>query len=393
MTKGGSEITRDYVCGIEKVAEFKEADIPKGFCPIEFKFSTSSSHDSHQWSAFNNAAIKRNRIYDVNTHEMVESGQHNIHTGFWRPHDDDANSSIVIELDGNVPISHISVMRAPPPTHRYPGHWSRMNNDQSERVTIWGEDSVLPRGSLIVEGGYSHTQNYSHGHRMMAYSSFRHGMWVTMFDLYAKFDKGAWINIGRYKGNHDEYTERLIYVAGDLGGNAFKYLKIVPIDWHNNIAMKVDVFADEKHAKEVEIIDKTNVTYTIEVPENKLTKKKGGAYLPDGGAYNDGWQRHMRDIEINRERREMRNYLQREREDYNNDGEAYMRAYELTRKSPHDLKFGIGDCSIESTVDRLEREKRRRNRSRRTAYRRRRRVEAIERSKINESTCSSNTAS
>merc|ERR1711916_115093 len=83
--------------------------------------------------------------------------------------------------------------------------------------------------------------------------------WVSLYDLYGRVDGGRlWIKIGQYEGNHDRTTEKANYIMADCSGIRFRYLRIVPVRYHNAASMKVAVFVEadkpRDHKKTIDLV-------------------------------------------------------------------------------------------------------------------------------------------
>jgi hypothetical protein len=299
----------EVVTGIEKVAQIREAIIPKKICPIDFKCEVSSNKNSR-----NSAKISRAKIYDPMSEEMVYGGTRANYGFEWEPDCDDKSSHVIIDMGVDTAVTHISIMGKLPCVRTFPDYYK----DSPKIGHICGkpvENIIL----IMTNGRGKYGTNYN---------AESDGEWVTEFDLYARFDhRSKWIKIGTYTGNVDPYSERLHNIEKDLVNQRFRYLKFVSIACHNSIAMKVDVFGLASGIQVDDKIDRSHLIYTTEIPTRTISKKHGNHYLRDGVSCGDWYSCQIAKDDKRNDKRDKMNYIKNELKEYVDDKKKYIDTY------------------------------------------------------------------
>ena len=349
--------TNTYITGVRRVGGFVEATIPKGICPIDFKIDYSSSMTGKTYGKIN-----RSTAYDPESEQMIRIGRAIDRGGYWRPHTDTNKEFLIVDLGSNTRITHISTSGAPPPVAPFPRNWWGADK------FVDGYDGPNPRGGSLIYVLQESSGRWSAPTYLQNYRPYQDGMWVESYEIYARRDHGKWIRIGQYTGNSDPFTEVIHDMRRDLNDIKFRYLKFVPLSYHNHVAMKVDVFSEASAIESSSIIDRSHIEYTLEVP--MPLGKNGGTTLIRKTSIYDGYRRWNADRDGALERRIRNRYLKSEVEDYHADREAYLSLYSTPKRDLHAIKYGLD--RDERGIKEVKRRSLK-NRDRRRAYRRRNR--------------------
>ena len=308
---------------VQKYAEFVEAVLPNGFCPIEFKCSVSTS-------AKRKHAIKivRSQQFDPDENKMIDIGGVALdRSNYWEA-DHNESAHVVLDFGSNTKVTHISTMGAPPPIEAFPtNRWCEKFDESYDGPTTTNQIYVLRERT----SAYSYGGAYLH-----QFDQHSFGKWVTSYDMFGRKDGGKWIKIGNYKGNTDSYTEVVHDIRPDLNGETFRYLKIVPVSFHRKIAMKIDAFGRASDVSKISKIDKTHVIYTVTSPDTTLMKGRHNALIRKTFSRRDSWDLNTDQIAL--DKKDRLTHIRNEIKEYESDRSKYLKAIHKT-KDLHYLKY------------------------------------------------------
>ena len=355
--KGSPEtITETIINGVTKVAEFKDADIPKGICPIDFRASYSSTK-------YQNARCKifRSSVYDTESKQMISTGNAVNRGGTWQPSTDSDKEYLIVDLGKNMSVTHISTMGDTPPITPFPEAYY-------DRHTRFSEDYDGPdpkRKELIYVLTHSDPHSRYRRSYLQFYNPYQSGKWVESYELLVRPDHGKWICVGLYRGNTDPYCEIIHDIRRDLNDMKIRYLKFVPKTYHIGIAMRVDVFSSASEIETMDTIDRNHIIYTLEMPVGIGMKNGTELTRKFRVNYYDRWD-GPGDENLNRLERNA--FIKSELDTYNANKNAYLDLYATPNRDLHVYKYDSDreEREIKEAVARSTK-----NRQRRQAYHRR----------------------
>lgn len=362
VMKNGYPNTMIFYESVQKYAEFLEADIPRGHCPIDFKYSVSSS-STKQF----NAKIKRSQKFNRELGHMVDLGYAVQGRSCWTAGSENTSEYITLDLGREINVTHISTMGKPPPVSPF-----SVNNSFYNKCAPDYKGPMRPDQIYALCGKRNEWDNVRRF--IKNYDQHKEGGWVTSYDLYGRKESGKWIRIGNYRCNSDSYTEVIHDIRSDLNGEAFRYLKINPIGFHNSISLSVDVFSLFDNSESQKVIDCLNVIYTVKTPDRSLAKgRKSSKLVRKIG--NNYFMRDYRNLSSRvdqtiMEKGDTDKFIRSELKEFTNDKDKYFHTLIGDKDSEHnkDLFYLKTEQNADKILEKERLQTYLKNKSRRKAY-------------------------
>lgn len=190
------------------------------------------------------------KFSDPNIKQLDSKFSPNVHgsnnQGYWYP----TNSASVLDIDlgKNTYITHIGTIGYQTKLRFPPQDYEKRSINDHPLVKLYNKNKNKHFNVQVVDPeGFSG--------------------WITTYKLYYRVDKHKWQYVGMFDGNTDSISMKmndLINSYNSKDGLFARYLRLMPVEWHNSPAMKVTIYGisnESSHIDNEQVVKYTVITH------------------------------------------------------------------------------------------------------------------------------------